>query len=477
MRVPRLAAGAIVLAALVGPTLPSIATTTAASGVATRTVAVLRTVTPGASVMVPVSLHRHDHLVGVTWAAGAPTVSIRWHIGTTWTAWSAVESDTNAPNAAERAQARPGTEPAWLPDGAVGATIRIGATRPVQDVRVVAVGDVVHRILSGAGIGSSTADAATGTAALGHVYTRHDWGAKESLRRCGPDYASTNVAVIVHHTAQTNSYSPGAVPGMIRSDYTYHVQTRGWCDIGYNLLVDRFGRIWEGRYGGIGRAVIGAHAEGFNTGTVGVAFLGTSDHYYPPEAAVAAFARVGVYAATTWHFDPASTVVIRSGGSPRYADGKKVRLPRMMGHRDTGQTDCPGTHLYADIPNIRVRAHDAIYAPKFTWASVTGAPVHAPSPVTIRLGISRSAHWSIAIKNSSGQIVSGMTGTGTSALLQWDGQHQLAGIDELRVPYPEQDFTWVANASLGRERAHPVTGHFHVGSPYVAITPPTIPPL
>ena len=61
---------------------------------------------------------------------------------------------------------------------------------------------------------------------------------------------------------------------MIRADYAYHVRGRGWSDLGYNLLVDRFGRVWEGRHGGLGRATIGAHAQGFNTGTLGVSMLG-----------------------------------------------------------------------------------------------------------------------------------------------------------------------------------------------------------
>ena len=64
------------------------------------------------------------------------------------------------------------------------------------------------------------------------------------------------------------------MPSILRSIYAYHVQANGWNDIGYNYLVDRFGQIWEGRYGGITRNVVGAQTLGFNTGSVGIAYIG-----------------------------------------------------------------------------------------------------------------------------------------------------------------------------------------------------------
>jgi hypothetical protein len=469
MRRDRLFARALVLALIAAPALPGLATTSVTTGVETRMVADVRAVAAGATAQLPVSLQRHDRLVGVTWASGTPQVSLRWLTARGWSTWSPLDSDTDSPNPAEGTHARAGTEPAWRPDGALRALVRVSAARSaVSDLRVVVVGDVMHRALAGVHLSGSSADAATGLAALGHVYTRHDWGANESLRRCGPDYARTNVAVIVHHTTQSNSYSAGDVPGMIRADYSYHVQTRGWCDIGYNLLVDRFGRIWEGRYGGLGRAVIGAHAEGFNTGTVGVAYLGNTDSSAPGAAALAAFSRVAIYAATTWHFDPASTVVMTSAGSPRYAAGRQVRLYRVMGHRDTGETACPGSHLYADLASIRSAAHYEIYAPHFTTVRVTGAPVHAPHPISIQLSISKTSVWSIVIQDSKGTTIAGYHGTGRSAVYKWDGQHSLSGTS-LRVPYPSGTYRWVATASAGRERAHPRVGTFQVSTPYVAV--------
>ncbi|MFL6239631.1 MAG: N-acetylmuramoyl-L-alanine amidase [Actinomycetes bacterium] len=469
MRLRRIAARALVLGVLAAPALPSIAMTSATTGVAVRSVAAARTVASYAGLTLRAPLRGGDHLVGVSWSAGSPDVAIRWHESGGWTTWSALDADTDAPSPAERAHARPGTEPAYRPSGADAADVRVRAGRaPVTGLSVVIVGDVVRHALAGVHVAPGPAEAATGTAALGHVYSRRDWGANESMRRCGPSYARTNVAMIVHHTAQTSSYSAGDVPGMIRADYAYHVRTRGWCDLGYNLVVDRYGRIWEGRYGGVGRAVIGAHAEGFNTGTLGVAFLGESDHYAPSAAVRAAFSHVAIYAATTWHFDPSSTVVMTSGGSPRYSAGRQVRLNRVMGHRDTGETDCPGHYMYADLAGIRAAAHAYIYAPHFTSARVYGAPVHAPKPVTVRLVIDRTAHWSVRLVDSNGKTVAVRSGTGRVATVSWDGRTALRGTT-VRVPVRPQQISWSATASVGWDRAHPWSGHFDVGLPSVGV--------
>ncbi len=85
----------------------------------------------------------------------------------------------------------------------------------------------------------------------------------------------------VHHTATGNSYSRADVPGILRGMYRYHTHTLGWFDIGYNFLVDRFGRAWVGRSGGAQRLVRGAHTLGFNHASVGVAMIGNLEGRTP----------------------------------------------------------------------------------------------------------------------------------------------------------------------------------------------------
>ena len=107
------------------------------------------------------------------------------------------------------------------------------------------------------------------------IVPRSAWRADESIRRAKPAYASAIRFAVVHHTAGSNSYSRAEAAAIVRGIQLFHVQGNGWNDIGYNFLVDRFGTVYEGRFGGIDRNVVGAHAQGFNTGSVGVALIGT----------------------------------------------------------------------------------------------------------------------------------------------------------------------------------------------------------
>ena len=145
---------------------------------------------------------------------------------------------------------------------------------------------------------------ATAATAQPRIVSRAAWGANESIRRAGPDYSDTVKAAFVHHTVQSNSYSPSESAALVRSDYLYHVRTRGWNDIGYNFLVDRYGRVFEGRYGGVTRAVLGAHAGGFNTNSTGVALLGTFTTARPTGPMLAALQRLLAWKLDLTHVDP-----------------------------------------------------------------------------------------------------------------------------------------------------------------------------
>lgn len=114
------------------------------------------------------------------------------------------------------------------------------------------------------------------------IVTRLGWGADESLREKGFVYTNTVKAAFVHHTASGNNYACKDAPAVLRSLYRYHVVSSGWRDIGYNFAVDKCGTVYEGRAGGVAKAVLGAHTMGFNTDSMGVAVIGTFASTAPP---------------------------------------------------------------------------------------------------------------------------------------------------------------------------------------------------
>jgi hypothetical protein len=190
--------------------------------------------------------------------------------------------------------------------------------------------------------------------------TRRDWGADNSWRNGRPHYNDRLRQVHVHHTATGNDYSRADVPGILRGMYRYHTETLGWFDLGYNFLVDRFGRSWVGRSGGPDRLVRGAHTLGFNDTSVGLAVIGNLEDRRPWRSAVTQLVRLAAWKLDRHGRDATGRVRVTSTGSDRYEDGERVRLPVIDGHRDTNETACPGDRLYAALPAVRRRAQARI---------------------------------------------------------------------------------------------------------------------
>ncbi|MER5973084.1 N-acetylmuramoyl-L-alanine amidase [Streptomyces sp. NPDC002055] len=188
------------------------------------------------------------------------------------------------------------------------------------------------------------------------IVTRHGWGADESLRERNFLYTKTVKAAFVHHTASGNNYTCKQAPSVLRSIYRYHVKSLGWRDFGYNFAIDKCGKIYEGRAGGVARAVMGAHTLGFNTNTMGIAVIGSFSGVTPPAAAVRSVAALSAWKLGLFGRNPAGKVTLVSGGSNKYKKGTKVSLNVISGHRDGFSTDCPGARLYSKLGSIRSTA-------------------------------------------------------------------------------------------------------------------------
>ncbi|WAX79694.1 N-acetylmuramoyl-L-alanine amidase [Streptomyces sp. KMM 9044] len=188
------------------------------------------------------------------------------------------------------------------------------------------------------------------------IVTRSGWGADESLREKTFVYTDKVGAAFVHHSDSGNNYTCAEAPSVIRSIYRYHTGSMGWRDIGYNFLVDKCGKIYEGRAGGVAHPVLGSHTLGFNNSTMGVAVLGTFDTTSPPTAPVTGVAQLTAWKLGLHGMDPSAKTYLTSDGGNLYAKGTEVRLNVISGHRDGLNTVCPGGKFYDKLGVVRSAA-------------------------------------------------------------------------------------------------------------------------
>jgi hypothetical protein len=264
--------------------------------------------------------------------------------------------------------------------------------------------------------------------------------------RARPLFARAVRLTVVHHTAGTNSYTRAQAAAIVRGIEIYHVQGNGWNDIGYNFLVDRFGTVYEGRAGGIDKNVIGAHSEGFNTGTAGVALIGNFSHATPPRAQQDALVNLLAWRLDVAHVDPLSTVVYISGGNYKFRSGKNVTLRAISGHRDTGPSECPGAVAYALLPGIAKRV-SVTGLPKLYTPTVIGA---LGGLVRFQARLSSSLPWTVTVVDQLGRTAASGSGRGTA--IDWTWSSLVAG---------KGLFTWTITAPGTR----PATGTIGVARP------------
>jgi hypothetical protein len=305
-------------------------------------------------------------VLGVTWdlSGGLSDVVIRYRVreSGTWTRWSGVSASDAAPDPGTpdaKAGSRAGTDPI-VALGADGLQIWAEASKgTLSGIKAVLIDPGADTTDINAANASFQATATTPSQPP--IISRAGWGANESLRTCSPDYSNSVVSAAVHHTASTNTYAAGDVSGIIRGIYSYHTRAasaggRGWCDIGYNFLVDRFGRVFEGRAGGVTSTVVGAHTGGFNSGTIGVSAIGDYAAAAAPPALVESISQLIAWKFSVHHILAGTSVrMVSGGGESKFPAGTVVTFPTIYGHRDAGLTTCPGQHLYDMLPAIRSR--------------------------------------------------------------------------------------------------------------------------
>ncbi|HEV2975795.1 MAG TPA: N-acetylmuramoyl-L-alanine amidase [Solirubrobacteraceae bacterium] len=343
-----------------------------------------------------VALARNADLVGLAWsgAAGAH-LQLRFRDAAgRFGPWVSASVGSHGPDLAPRAGGASVGEPVWT-----GGTrlVQLRSDRALADARLYVI-DV------SAGAGASALARAVERSPLARlaavslplaapvlqagvgqppVIARAAWARGEAPPRVAPEYGAVRLA-FVHHTENPNGYLAGEVPAMLRAIFAFHRYVNGWNDIGYNFVIDAFGRIFEARAGGIDEPVVGAHAGGYNLVSTGVAVLGSFSSTPISAAARAALQRLLAWKLALHGVTSQGRVTVRvnpAGASySRFPANALVSLPRIAGHRDGDSTDCPGDVLYGELPGVRAAVGQlAPNATRATLALMTIAPAPAPA--------------------------------------------------------------------------------------------------
>ncbi|HEX2043684.1 MAG TPA: RICIN domain-containing protein [Acidimicrobiales bacterium] len=298
-------------------------------------------------------------LVGFEWKGRTEgTVEVRTRNGDGWSDWAPVHGDPfEGPDPGSREHRDFTTAgPLWVGKDVRRVEVRV-TEGELRDLKLHALRSEEPRPPRGV----RRAGAAPANPG---IVSRAGWGADESLRRfaagCNgnPEYAPAVRFAVVHHTVNSNAYSAADSPRIMRAIYEFHTKTNKWCDIGYNFVVDRFGTVFEGRFGGTASAVIGAHALGFNNGSTGVALLGTFSNAPVPPSMYNSLRALLAWKLAIHNINPLGTV--NTGGRT---------IPTVIGHRDVNATECPGQVPYNLLPQLRNELGERVREPSYAFVS------------------------------------------------------------------------------------------------------------
>ncbi|KAL1401475.1 hypothetical protein pipiens_006575 [Culex pipiens pipiens] len=154
------------------------------------------------------------------------------------------------------------------------------------------------------------------------IIKREQWGA---LKSTNVTYQVMPVQyVVIHHTATVTCDEMPICKNIVRSIQDAHQSMNKWSDIGYNFLIANGGNVYEG----IGWHRVGAHTRGYNSKSIGIAFIGDFSEELPTVKALRAAGKL-----------------LRCGVALGELDPEYM----LYGARQLSATASPGDALYADI--------------------------------------------------------------------------------------------------------------------------------
>ncbi|CAH0713731.1 unnamed protein product, partial [Brenthis ino] len=166
----------------------------------------------------------------------------------------------------------------------------------------------------------------TGNEVISYNYpfvSRSQWHAR--IPKAKDPLPSPVPYVVIHHSHSPPAcYDAPHCKRAMRSMQNFHMDDRGWNDIGYHFAVGGDGVAYEGR----GWGVLGAHSLHFNNVSIGICLIGDWTNSVPPlqqlktaQALIASGVELGFV-------------------KPEY---------KLVGHRQVRDTECPGDALYKEI--------------------------------------------------------------------------------------------------------------------------------
>ena len=399
---------------------------------------------------------RHFNVLGLRWQGDAVTsLSVRVRSRRGWGRWTDVpvepEHGPDVGNGEPEAGGR-GSDPVWAGQ-ANAVQYRLRGDGRVRDLRfrfVNTEGTATAARRRGGGARASIARPIVPAPGVPAIVTREEWGASKCPPRATPSYGQVQLA-FVHHTVTANDYAPTDSAAMVRAICLYHRNSNGWNDIGYNLLVDKYGQVFEGRAGGIDAPVVGAQAQGYNAQSAGIANLGTFSTIGQTTAGLDALARILSWKLAVHGLPPTGQVqVVSTGGSlNRYPAGTRVTFERISGHRDGDATSCPGDGLYKQLPQLRQMA--------------TGGPLPVLASISLKARSPSITYGSKAVLSGRLATPAGTPVEGQQVDLQLLGRSGTwNSIQRLRT-----DFTGAVTTNLRLTYNHALRGWF-AGGPGLA---------
>ena len=416
-------------------------------------------------------------LVGVDWTGATPAgtaVQVRVHEDGAWSDWSPLDVVADhGPDSAEAVAdgVRTGTEPLMTAPGSDGVQVRVdslGGQAPT-DARITLVDPRTSDAdASATPTALSTAQAA-GDPLRPAIITRAQWGADESLRSRGPIYTGPVKVGFVHHTASTTSYTPAQATAQMRALYAWFTLGLHYSDMAYNFMVDRYGRLYEGRAGGMDKNVLGGHTAGFNQNTFAVSAIGNFDTYKPTtaeaDAMVASIGRLMAWKLALNHRDPLGTATLvsdSSAGTSSYAVGQKATVPVISGHRDIGSTACPGRYLETLVPRIRAAARADMGTQVINPTASPSVSAYGGSGTVLRATTTTRTTWKLEVfsycQTAPVRVITGAQAAAGALAVSWDQKRS-----DGRAALPGT-YRLVLSASTGSAVAYPSETAFVVTS-------------